>query len=177
MAYNAFRHCEGSIDVDTFRSASRRIGTAVVGIALIAGTALASFPATASAATVKELNAKYDEMVAISNEKKAEYEKEADELEALMASSYKEGGDPSILEILTQSESLDDFISRSTYSNSIQEKKAKQVESVKKAKDEADKAAADAKAVLEQKKAQRLSLENADKIHFAQWTGGDWAKR
>lgn len=177
MAYNAFRHLEGNIGVDTFRSASRRIGTAAVGIALIAGTALASFPATASAATVKELNAKYDEMVALSNEKKAEYEKEADELEALMASSYKEGGDPSILEILTQSESLNDFISRSTYSNSIQEKKAKQVESVKKAKDEADKAAADAKAVLEQKKAQRLSLENADKIHFAQWTGGDWAKR
>ncbi len=176
MVFQGNNHINGKNKSTNKDNAIHRIGTAAVSMAIVAGTVLSSCPIVASAATVKELNEKYDELVEVSKEKQAEYEKEADELESLMVSSYKDG-DPSILEILTQSQSLNDLISRATYSNSIQQKKAQKVEDVKKAKEDADQSAADAKAVLEQKKAQRLSLDNADKIHFAQWTGGDWAKR
>lgn len=177
MAFHGSKNHQKNIEDKSIKDISfRRIGAAAMSMAIVAGTVLASCPSIASAATIKELNAKYDELTEVSKEKQAEYEKEADELEALMVSSYKEG-DPSILDIITQSQSLDDLISRATYSNSMQQKKAQKVEDVKKAKEAADQAAADAKSVLERKKAQRLSLENADKIHFAQWTGGDWAKR
>lgn len=172
----AFNHHNILTNVDVSRGRVRHFGATVVALSIAAGTAMSAFPVTASAATVKELNAKYDEMSEVAKEKQAEYEKEADELEELMVTSYKDGN-PSIIDIITQSQSLNDLISRATYADSIQQKKAQQVEAVKKAKEDADQAAADAKAVLEQKKAQRLSLDNADKIHFAQWTGGDWASR